>query len=250
MKFSKRNYGFTLIELLVVISIIALLSSIVLVSLNSARSKSRDSVRIQGLVQIRSALELYRSVNGQYPTTAQWSSGAALVPKYIPQLPKVSGDSAPSYASSDGTAYVYEISNIENALLGSSMFYDNTPIATPCTTSIAKCATIASTAAGGANGSVNVSITVDGTAYSSGSTVHLDQGQSNSFTLGWVSNGTSCSISDTNGADNYPWNNPYPSTGSVVIATGLFSADYPDSFVISCSSGGSNGSSQITATFN
>ena len=59
--------AFTLIELLVVISIITMLSSVTLSSLNSVRSKARDSKRIQDLVQIRNALELYYLDNGSYP---------------------------------------------------------------------------------------------------------------------------------------------------------------------------------------
>lgn len=54
-----RAQGFTLIELLVVIAIIGLLSSVVLVSLNSARMKARDARRIVDLKQIRLALEMY-----------------------------------------------------------------------------------------------------------------------------------------------------------------------------------------------
>lgn len=61
--------GFTLIELLVVISIIALLSSVVLSSLNAARAKSRDARRLQDLQQVRVALELYYHDNGAYPST-------------------------------------------------------------------------------------------------------------------------------------------------------------------------------------
>ncbi len=64
-----RQKGFTLIELLVVIAIIGLLSSVVLASLSSARSKSRDSQRVSTLIQLRTALELYYSKHGSYPST-------------------------------------------------------------------------------------------------------------------------------------------------------------------------------------
>ena len=66
---SHKIKGFTLIELLVVISIIGLLSSVVLASLNTARAKSRDARRISDIRQIRNALELYKDSTGYYPTT-------------------------------------------------------------------------------------------------------------------------------------------------------------------------------------
>ncbi len=68
MKQYFQNYkGFTLIELLVVISIIGILSSAAVVSLNDARLKARDAKRQADINQIYTALQLYIDNNGVYP---------------------------------------------------------------------------------------------------------------------------------------------------------------------------------------
>jgi prepilin-type N-terminal cleavage/methylation domain-containing protein len=100
--FSKKQ-GFTLIELLVVIAIISLLASIVMASLNTARSKARDARRMQDLHEINNAIQLYIADNGRAPdlgcdspdrdcvasSTAvqEWYRLSVNLSKYLPNLP-------------------------------------------------------------------------------------------------------------------------------------------------------------------
>ncbi len=69
MRLSNKKSGFTLIELLVVISIISLLSSVALTGLSRARAKARDSKKVQTMIQLRTAAELFRAsnANASYP---------------------------------------------------------------------------------------------------------------------------------------------------------------------------------------
>ncbi len=69
-----RSRSFTLIELLLAISIIGLLASIVLVSINSVRAKARDARRLADMQTITKALMLYLDKNGQFPGPV-WSAG-------------------------------------------------------------------------------------------------------------------------------------------------------------------------------
>ncbi len=93
--------GFTLIELLVVIAIIGILSSVVLVSLNTARQKARDAGRKSNLQSIMSAISLQSDAfntnaiaHDDACTDAGWAVSVgnygcptALVPTYVPRLP-------------------------------------------------------------------------------------------------------------------------------------------------------------------
>lgn len=91
--------GFTLIELLMVIAIIALLASIVLVSLSNVQVKTRDSKRSNDLAQVIRAIEVYRSQNDTYPPHGGAQFGGCtsanclsvltddLVPTYLQSIP-------------------------------------------------------------------------------------------------------------------------------------------------------------------
>ncbi len=117
----KKIKGFTLIELLVVIAIISLLSTSVMASLSSARSKARDTKRMADMKQIQTALEMYFNDYGSYPVAAfssepgdqapnnggNWIPG--LTPTYLAVLPKdpLGGNSSNPFCTGWKRAYIY-----------------------------------------------------------------------------------------------------------------------------------------------
>ena len=109
----KNQKGFTLIELLVVIAIIGVLATIVLVSLNTARSKARDSRRVSDLRQLALALEMYYDDNDAYIdssgacVTVNETNLGALTTTYMGTIPDDPGTGDYSYgAATDEQDYV------------------------------------------------------------------------------------------------------------------------------------------------
>jgi type II secretion system protein G len=112
-----RQRGFTLIELLVVVSIISLLSSVVMSSLNLARAKARDARRAAEVKQLKTAIEMYHNDNGVYPMAGADNNtgypvaglGAQLNPyiKRIPADPTVGAWQYVRAAPNDPAGYKY-----------------------------------------------------------------------------------------------------------------------------------------------
>jgi len=131
-KYKQKNKGFTLIELLVVISIIGILSTLAVVSLNNARVKARDAKRVSDVKQIQTALELYLSDSDGYPAGNNLEIGAAAASA-------LSKDSGFASASS-GTIYMGKVP--ANPTPGGNPYrytsYTNSSASTVC--SVAPCA--------------------------------------------------------------------------------------------------------------
>ncbi len=81
---SKHNSGFTLVELLVVIAIITILAGVVTVSLVHKPAEARVAAAKLQIKQLQTALNIYRTEQGRFPTQEQGLDALVRIPDREP----------------------------------------------------------------------------------------------------------------------------------------------------------------------
>lgn len=107
LKFRNEG-GFTLIELIVTMTVVAILTTIAMVSFSGTNKKARDGRRISDLQKVAVALEMARQVGGTYPPADGSGQSPTLVSAgYLQQWPTDPKNYRYYYAA---TNYTYTLS--------------------------------------------------------------------------------------------------------------------------------------------
>jgi prepilin-type N-terminal cleavage/methylation domain-containing protein len=130
MKKTKTKSAFTIVELMVAITVIAIITSISVVSLQSVRQRAADTARLSGIRDLQLAVEGYKSINGKYPdkgTGKTYIQG--IEPSFITKLPQdkpQTNSSGYSYVTSaDNKSYCIAVLNTVNQPDKMKDFVDN-----------------------------------------------------------------------------------------------------------------------------
>lgn len=131
MHFKWASKAFSIAELMIVIVVLAILTTIVIVSYNGFQERARDSERSSHIAQIKIALEKYYAANSQFPAVCAADNTACtaqnLTSALAPYINKVPLD--PKYDESSANKYEYVRGGTSGNAYGLRVMYE---IKTPC----------------------------------------------------------------------------------------------------------------------